>query len=180
MTTLKAKKTKSIVSSEKEILVCGYAPADRLQSILSEFDGTLSLKAAHTRDELARELAAGQQPICILEHEIYNVDVLGELANVLGVNEADEEAFFAGIVKKAEAAANEACTALDLLPQLIASSPDTRFVITSHTRGSGLSPKQHAAYKAFPEVVKVMGFVNSNQNYKYLKKLLERAYGSDS
>jgi hypothetical protein len=180
MTTFRAKKPKSIISSKKEVLVCGYAPADRLQSILSELGGTVSLKIAHAKDEFARELATGQQPICIIEHEIYNVDVLGQLANVLGVDEADEEAFFAGIVKKAEAAANDACTALDLLPQLIASSPDTRFVITSHTRGSGLSPKQHAAYKAFPEVMKVMGFVNSNQNYKYLKKLLERAYTGNS
>jgi hypothetical protein len=159
-----------------EVLVCGYPAASRITDLLPLLGERLSIKGAHTRDELLLELARGQQAVCILEHEVPPVDPLKEIGQLLGKGATAKAK--ASLHKKLALAHARRVTAYELLPELVKRSPNTKFVITSHTRGFGLSPKERALYKKRPEVVKVMGFVNSWGNTVYLLKLFSRVYFS--
>ncbi len=132
------------------------------------------MRNAHTQQHLLTELARGQQPICVIEHEVPELDPLKEVGHFLARGATPRVK--AALHKEVVLAMSRRSTAYDLLPQLIKCSPQTRFVITSHTRGFGLSPQQRALYKARPEILKVMGFVNSSVNTVYLLKLLSRVY----
>ena len=84
--------------------------------------------------------------------------------------------YFGGIFKlfKNKSTSVEEFKACDLLPEMIQASPGTRYVITSHIRGSGVTKEEKAIYKKIPEVIKVMGFINSNTNANYLLKVFEK------
>jgi hypothetical protein len=62
-----------------------------------------------------------------------------------------------------------------LLPDLAEQSPETKFVITCHMR-SGVSREDRAAHEQRPEVLKVIGFINSDRNTEFLVKTLSRMY----
>ena len=42
--------------------------------------------------------------------------------------------------------------------------PETKYVITSHIRGSGVTKEEKENYRQVPEVIKVMGFINCKTN----------------
>ena len=160
---------------QKEILVCGHPAAERIiQSILPRLDGALSVRGAHTKDELLEELARGRQSVCVIEHQVPGIDPMKQLAQLFEAGDDDDAV--AALASKTQLSFSPGVTAYDLLPELVSRSPTSQFVITSHTRGSGLSPQQRALYKERKEVVKVMGFVNAQENSNYLLKLLSRVY----
>lgn len=150
-------------SSLKEIVVCGYAGAERMAQSVIPYLSPLSMRQAHTRDELFEALWQCHPPVCIVEHKILSVDPIKALTET-----------------QLDAATLAAITQLfrtyELLPELARLSPETKFVITSHIRGSGLSRAEHALYRQREEVIKVMGFVNGTSNTIYLLKLLSRVY----
>jgi hypothetical protein len=159
----------------REILVCGRAGADRIAAlILPRLGADLTVRGAQMKDELLVTLGAGRQPECILEHQIPTADLLEQLAKILEAA-SDEEAVTA-LASKFHVAFSPAVTAYELLRKLVRKSPETKFVITSHTRGSGLSPKERALYGKRAEVEKVMGFTNSVGNTNYLLRLFSRVY----
>lgn len=159
--------------STDEILVCGYAAERRvIRCILPMLNDNLSVKGAHTKDKLIEELSRGRQPICIMEHCVHLVDPVEELKNIIGEDKIDILEF----ATHGQIPLAEEIIAYDLLPELLTCSPNTKFVITSHTRGFGVSPEQRALYKQRPEVLKVMGFINAQGNSNYLLKLLCRVY----
>lgn len=160
----------SSFNTKKEILASDM-PAIYLKGINAVFGGELVVLRADTKDELISELARGHQPICIIEHQVSSFDPVKEWAKpnhglLHQIGKLSEE----------EIKLPAPVTAFDLLPELVAMSPDTKFVITSHVRGSGLSPEQRELYKSRKEVLKVMGFINSTANYNYLMKLFSRVY----
>jgi hypothetical protein len=160
--------------SSREILVCGHPAAWRVKDLLPMLGEGLSVKGAHTRAELLKELGSGQQAVCIIEHEVPPVDPLKEVGQFLAKGATGRAK--ASLLRKLDVAMSRRITAYELLPELVNRSPYTKFVITSHTRGFGLSPQQHASYKEHPEVVKVMGFVNGWGNTVFLLKLFSRVY----
>jgi hypothetical protein len=160
--------------AQKEILVCGYPAALRMESLLTQLAGELSLRRVCKKSELLEELSRGQQPICVIEHEVPAIDSMNQIAQLLNIKADDEWA--AALARKTQISLSPFVTAYNLLPELISRSPLTRYVITSHTRGSGIAPPQRALYKERAEVLKVMGFVNGDGNTNYLLKLLSRVY----
>lgn len=157
---------------KKEILVCGHAAAARINSgMLQRLNGGLVVTGAHTKDKLIEELTRGQQPICIMEHDVPLVDKLKDLAKLYG----SEEAAFQ-FLSRYNMVLSKVIPAYELLPELVNRSPETSFVIVCHCKGGGISPEQRKLYKTRTEVVKVMGFINSKANYNYLTKLLSRVY----
>jgi len=166
-------------TAQKEVLVCGHAAAERIESILPELEGELVMRRVNTKGELVAELAKNRQPICIVEHQVPEIDPAkqwSQLFKASGAGSALASFLTGGLLSKQQVSLPPETTAYDLLPELVSRSPVTQFVITSHTRGSGLSPEQRALYKERKEVLKVMGFVNSTQNYHYLVKLFSRVY----
>jgi hypothetical protein len=164
---------------QKEVLVCGYDAAERVGSILLELGGGLVMCRVDTKDALLAALAKGRQPVCIIEHQVPVVDPVKQWTQVFkagGAGSALASFLTGGLSSRQPLSLPPTPTAYALLPELLSRSPETKFVITSHTRGSGLSPEQRAQYKERPEVLKVMGFVNSTVNYHYLMKLFSRVY----
>jgi len=165
-----------------EVLVCGFDAAERIESILRELGSELVMRRVTAKDELIAELAKGQQQICVVEHLVPTIDavkVWNQLHKATGLTQGlfhIAGILSAGLISKRQETLTAPMTAYDLLPELVSRSPKTQFVITSHTRGSGLSPEQRALYKERQEVLKVMGFVNSTANYHYLAKLFSRVY----
>jgi hypothetical protein len=165
-----------------EILVCGEAAAARVADLLHVVGGGLIVREAHTKTELLNELAKGRQPICVVEHQVPMRNPTKRIAKVFAglvgraVPDAEDLVDVNHFLSQTAFSLGPDTTACDLLPELVAASPQTRFVITSHTRGAGLSEQQRALYKARKEVLKVMGFVNSLQNSQYLLKLFSRVY----
>ncbi len=151
-----------------EILICGRPAESRIVDLLPRLAGHVAVRGAHTKDALLKQLARGHQPICVLEHEVPTVDPVKSLSIF--------RLAAAVIASKTQFTLSPSVTAYELLSQLVASSPSTRFVITSHTRGFGISPEQRALYKERPEVLKVMGFINSQENTNYLLTLFSRVY----
>jgi hypothetical protein len=165
--------------TQKEVLVCGLGPAERIESILPELGGELKLKRVDTKDELLAALAAGLQPVCVIEHQVPLCDPVkswNELAKAAGGDERLTSFLFKDFMAKRPVGNDSWVTAYQLLPELVSRSPGTQFVITSHLRGSGLKPEEREQYKGRQEVVKVMGFCNSTANYHYLMKLFSRVY----
>ena len=160
--------------AQKEILVCGHPGALRMESILVQLGGDLSMRKVSTKGELLEEIGRGQQPICVIEHEVTAIDSMNQIAKLLNVKTNDEWA--AALARKTQISISPFVTAYELLPELILRSPQTRFVITAHTRGSGISPQQRSLYKDRAEVLKVMGFINESGSTDYLLKLLSRVY----
>jgi hypothetical protein len=149
--------------ASKEVVVCGNAGADRMTQAVVPYLAGLSMREAHSRDELMEALAKSQPPICLVEHKVLSIDPV----KLLKGDQWDSS--FLDALKNI-------VTAYELLPELAERSPETKFVITSHNRGGGISPADKALYKARPEVIKVMGFVNETSNTFYLLKLLSRVY----
>jgi hypothetical protein len=149
--------------ASKEVVVCGNAGADRMAESVVHYLAGLSMRGAHSRDELLEALAQSQPPICLVEHKVLSIDPM----KVLQGNQWDSS-----IVN----ALKNIVTAYELLPELTKRSPETKFVITSHNRGGGIPRADKALYKTRPEVIKVMGFVNETSNIFYLLKLLSRVY----
>lgn len=167
------------LTTQKEVLVCGFAAAERIDSILPELGGELLMRVAHTKDALIKELTTGHQPICLIEHQVSLIDPAKQWSQLFTASGAGTKlALFltGGLLSKYQVSLKPETTAYDLLVELVSRSPETQFVITSHTRGSGISPEQRALYKEREEVLKVMGFVNGTGNYHYLMKLFSRVY----
>jgi len=152
---------------KKEVLVCGHPALCRLEdSVLRAFSGELGVRGAHTRDDLLAAILEGKHPVCIIDFLIPGYDPMKDAVragNEWAVSALRNSTFLNG--KPAHT----------FLPALISSSPSTKFVITLHLR-AGFEQAEKEACEAFPEVVKVMGFINNKQNSAYLKKLLSRIY----
>ena len=167
---------------QMEVLICGFDAAKHIESILEELGSELVMRRVTAKDELISELAKGRQPICVVEHLVPTIDAV-KVWNQLHKKTGLAQGLFHiagllsdGLISKRQETLPAPVTAYDLLPELVINSPGTKFIITSHTRGSGLSPEQRASYKERQEVLKVMGFINSTANYHYLAKLFSRIY----
>jgi hypothetical protein len=161
--------------SQQEILVCGFPPALRLESILPRIGGGLRLRPAHTKGELLQAIALGRHGVCVMEHQVLDADPMNDLAGFFD-GDPDGDAIIKALTSKRQVISPRSIPAYELLPELIAASPQTQFVITSHTRGFGFSPQERVLYSKHPEVVKLMGFVNADQNTNYLLRLFSRVY----
>ena len=152
-----------------EVLVSGHAAAHRMvECVLPGLPGKLRVKEAHWTNRLIRQLRRGKQPLCVMEEYVSLRDPMPELKRILGRN-----------ARAAAASRNlwftEFTCALNLLPELAEASPETRFIITCHSR-CGVTKKDRAAYERRPEVLKVIGFVNSDRNTQFLLKTMQRIY----
>lgn len=167
---------------EKEILVCGRAAAARIVDLLAQLNGGLVLREARTQAELLTELEKGHQPICVVEHEVPLKDPVKGLAKIFGglvgrvlPNTEDRERA-EHLFSNTGVIFSRVTTAYALLPKLLAASPGTQFVITSHMKGGGIPKEMRELYKQRKEILKIMGFANSDQNSEYLTKLFSRVY----
>lgn len=157
-------------SVSKEILVCGYAAAARLEGcVLPKLAGSVVVREAHTKACLLRELRRGRQRLCVLEHLVPLQDPLIPYRAMFG-----KHARLAA--QRGVSLWTEAIPALDLMPELVAASRDTRFVVACHMRGQGFSKEEREAYARHPEVLKLIGFINSTANEEFLVGLLRRMY----
>jgi hypothetical protein len=158
---------------KSDIVVCGRAAASRLTgSVLPKLPRRVRVIEAHWRDRLLRELARRKPPLCVMEEYVPLRDEMPELVQLFGPN------------ARAFAAAHVHCVvdmmvAHRLLPDLAECSPETKFVIACHMR-SGVSREDRAAYEQRPEVLKVIGFINSERNTKLLVKTITRMYFEES
>ena len=141
-----------------------------MPSILEDLKENLEVKYAHLRDSLLREIDVGKHPVCLIEHEVAEMDPKEVLSALIDPDVSDV------LMSRFQLSLSNNLTAYKLLPDLIDRSPNTKFVITSHVRGSGIPSEVKSLYKRVPEVAKVMGFINANSNYRYLLKLFSRVY----
>ena len=131
---------------------------------------------ALTKDDLIKELSRGHQPICVVEHKVPTSETVQDCAKLFpnGRGGLNVKAFVSNL--SSSWGTKFGTTAYALLDELNAASPETKFIVTSHIRGSGIPPEQRARYKQRKEVLKVMGFTNSPVNYRYLMSLFSRVY----
>ncbi len=154
---------------KREIIVCGRAAASRLTgSILPKLPGSVHVREAHWRDRLLGELARRKPPLCVVEEYVPLRDQMPELRRLFGPNAE-------GVAANHPNCVTDMIVAHKLLPELAERSPETRFVITCHMR-SGVSKEDRAAYEQRPEVLQVMGFINSDRNAEFLVKTIRRMY----
>ena len=157
------------------LLVCGHRAVDRIKRLISSKNLNLVLRIANDKAEILNELKKNKPPICIIEHDFGFIEMVEQFRSNLFTK------FFGDIFKSSEKKTEsiEQLKAYNLLPEMIQTSPETRYVITSHIRGSGITKEEKTIYKEFPEVIKVMGFINSNTNISYLLNLFHRWMGVD-
>jgi hypothetical protein len=151
------------------LVVCGYAAAVRLENLLPKLDGHIHLIGAHTKKALLKELERTHPPVAVVEHEVPLVDPKNMVRRLLGRG-------FEHTVEKTHKVLGKYVLASDLLPDVLAGSPNTKLIITSHTRGFGVSPSQRERYGACPNVLKVMGFINASTNTDWILRKLSRLY----
>ena len=154
-----------------EVLVFGKAAADRMKGIISEFEGLLSLKIVHSTDQLISKLKRHKQSICILEHDVSLMSMKEQFSKLIWCGKSGHTKY-----KIENDSSSQPIQAYDILPKLIEISPETNYIIVSHMKGSGVTPKEKERYKKYPQVLKVMGFINSKTNVQYLFKLLNTKY----
>jgi len=68
------------------------------------------------------------------------------------------------------------CIPFEILPKLIKQSPSTKYVITCHMRGQGVSKEDRARYARIPQVDKVIARLDSPQHKKYLLGLIRQLH----
>jgi hypothetical protein len=151
-----------IKEPEQGIAVCGMDAAFRLAGVIRYLERPIPFSARHIPELLIDALKAWHHPLCILEHEIRVFDV------------SDPTALRDGAVPFLSAATT--VKAHQLIPLLLRHSPETQFIITSHTRGTGIGAERDV-YKRIPEVLRVFGFLNSDTARKYLLKQIELRWG---
>jgi len=173
-----------------EVLACGappamsiarlipqYWPGERVEHLIVRPDcsqrvwtcGPLTLRQVSCVEDLLVELARRKPPLCVLEH--HNIAIRAAMEEYLKLldSTSDPQKRLA-FQKKLDR------SAFELLPELIRISPATRFAITSHERGSGISRNDRAKYVAFKEVVMIMGRPDSAPHKKQLFNLIRRLY----
>ncbi len=153
-------------------MVCGHRALDRVKPLISSNNFDIEINEAKNKDDILKELEKNTPPICIIEHEFGFLEMTKQYRNKLFAK------FFRDIFKSSEMSPEsvEQFRAYDLLPEMIKISPDTKYVITSHIRGSGITKEEKENYKQIPEVIKVMGFINCKTNINYLLKLFNKIY----
>lgn len=154
---------------KREIIVCGRAAASRLTgSVLPKLPGSVHVREAHWRDRLLGELARCKPLLCVVEEYVPLRNEMPELRKLFGPNAE-------GVAAASVHFVTDMIVTHELLPELAERSPETRFVITCHMR-SGVSSGDRAVYEQRPEVMKVMGFINSDRNTNFLVKTIRRMY----
>lgn len=152
--------------------MCGHRAVDRIKHLISLKNLSLVLRIANDKAEILNELKKHKPPICIIEHDFGSLEMMEHFRrNLLTKFFGD---IFKSSIEKPESIRQ--FKAYDLLPEMIQASPETRYVITSHIRGSGITKEEKTVYKKFPEVMKVMGFTNSKTNIDYLLNLFHAYY----
>jgi hypothetical protein len=154
-------------NESKAVLVCGRAAAARLKNILERYGIPLRIVEAHSRKKLLREIKRHKPPMCIVEHEVPDADPINWLNREFGGVLND-------LLRRTAATFSKCVTALELLPEMTELSPGTKFVITSHWRGFGIPKAEKQLYRDHPAVVKVLGFLNSYE--EWTAKKLSRLY----
>lgn len=155
-------------------MVCGHRVLDRVSPLISSNNLDIELIKAESKEDILKVLKENAPPICIIEHEFGFLEMTKQYRNKLFSK------FFGDIFKASEmnpGSVKQLC-AYDLLPEMIKINPGTKYVITSHIRGSGVTKEEKEKYKKNPEVIKVMGFINCKTNINYLLKLFNKTYGS--
>lgn len=150
-----------------EVLVSGYVVATGMNStVLPELPGKVRMKEAHWSEPLIRQLRRGKHPLCVMEEYVSTRNPVPAIRRVLGrgPNPTLRNLGYTDFT-----------CALNLLPELAEASPETRFVIACHSR-CGVTKEDRAAFEARPEVLKVIGFVNSKRNTQFLLKTMRRIY----
>jgi len=158
--------------SNNRLLVCGHRALDRVKSLISSNNLDIEIKEAENKEDILKELEKNIPSICIIEHEFGFLEMTKQYRNRLFAK------FFEDIFKSSEMSPEsvEQFRACDLLPKMIRVSPETKYVVTSHIRGSGVTKEEKEIYRQIPEVIKVMGFINSQTNIDYLLKLFNKTY----
>ncbi len=130
--------------------------------------GDFSVRQVSCTEDVASELAQGKPALCVFNHDGLQVRAaMEEFHDFLENTAPGERPVFEKKVS---------LDALESLPQLIELSPETRYVITCHQRGSGISALDRARYEEFDPVVKVMGWIDTAVNTKVLLRLVCQHY----
>ena len=150
-----------------EVLVSGYAVASgMIGSVLPELPGEVRMKEAHWIEPLVRQLRRGEHPLCVMEEYVSIRNPVPAIRRLLGRG-PNPNLRNLGYV--------ELTCAVNILPDLVEASPETRFVIACHSR-CGVTKKDRDAFERRPEVLKVIGFVNSKRNSQFLVKTMRGIY----
>ena len=173
-----------------EILVSGGGPIHGLKDVLAQVGapagvehfipkpdcseqlwicGSYAVRLVTCSEDLFEELPRGKQKLCVLDEQ--NLMVRAAAGKIF------EEARKAkGTVDRTPYKFRTIYTPLELIPKLVKLSPATKYVITCHMKGCGISAGDRARYLEVPQVLRVMGRADSVANKKILTKLASSLY----
>ena len=164
-------------AGKNEILVCGGGPVNGLKQVLAQLGlpapvehrvpksdlseqlwvcGSYAVRLVTCTKDLFDELDRRKHPLCLIDEQ--NITV----RSVAGRQPADGLA--------------ATCAPLEAVPKCVKMSAETKFVITCHVKGHGVSAGDRAKYLGFPQVVRVMGRTDSVANRRLLLTLVRRLY----
>ena len=107
-------------------------------------------------------LKAWRHPLCIVEHKTPHWPAVSEIFTWLHWPDVKMP--------------SKIDKAYELLPEWIECSPDTRYIITLHERGTGVG-KERKFYERFPQVISVIGFLDTTSGHNLLYREIKRLWG---
>jgi len=133
-------------------------------SIKPHIDKSIDVIVVKDPKKAAKELSTGHYPLALLEHWL-----------LCGfVHEGLIKSFIAGIAGKIISRTRQ-YDAYKLLPGFIEASPETKYIITCHGKGSGIG-KEKTFYDPYPQVLKTMGWLYTKANAEYVIRKIRDIY----
>jgi hypothetical protein len=121
-------------------------------------------------EDLLAELKKGKHSLCVLEDQ--NVVIQANLEEYIALQRKAAKAGKATPEYKKP----QGYLPFEILPKLIGMSTSTKYVITCHMRGQGISKEDRARYAEIPQVAKVIARLDSSEHRKYMLNLIRRLY----
>jgi hypothetical protein len=132
--------------------------------------GDWAVRAILSVEDLLAELKKGEHALCVLEDQ--NIVIQ---ANLMEYITLQRKAAKAG-KPEPEYDKPQGCWPFEILPRLIKLSPSTKYVITCHMRGQGVSREDRARYAKFPQLTKVIARLDSPSHKKFMLNLIRELY----
>jgi hypothetical protein len=183
-------KKRSELLARKEILTVG-GPTAGINEMLPELAGNSSVEHFLTgrdctqqrwtcgdwavrnvlsEEDLLAELKKGKHPLCVLEDQ--NIVIQANLEEYLTLQRKAAKARKPTPAYKKR----QGYLPYEILPKLIKLSPSTKYVITCHMRGQGVSSEDRARYATIPQVANVIARLDSAEHKKYVLSLIRQLY----
>ena len=133
--------------------------------------GDWAVRNVMSTEDLLGELKKSKHPLCVLEDQ--NIVIQAHLDEYLALQ---RKAAKAG-KPTPEYKKRQGYLPFEILPKLIKLSPSTKYVITCHMRGQGVSTEDRARYVQIPQVASVIARLDTSEHRKYLLNLIRQLYG---